>query len=107
MAAICALEFAAEIGLDRIVVEGDSKIVTQALKTKDTGQASYGLLIADVCVFERNFSELSYSHTKREGNQVAHCLAKLAANFTASVVWMEDLLPSAISYVQADLAFLS
>ena len=37
MAAICALEFAAEIGLDRIVVEGDSKIVTQALKTKDTG----------------------------------------------------------------------
>ena len=37
MAAICALEFAAEIGLDRIVVEGDSKIVTQALKTEDTG----------------------------------------------------------------------
>ena len=37
MAAICALEFAAEIGLDRVVVEGDSKIVTQALKTKDTG----------------------------------------------------------------------
>ena len=37
MAAIRALEFAAEISLDRVVVEGDSKIVTQALKTEDTG----------------------------------------------------------------------
>ena len=37
MAAIHALEFAAEISLDRVVVEGDSKIVTQALKTEDTG----------------------------------------------------------------------
>ena len=37
MAAIRALEFAEEIGLDRVVVEGDSKIVTQALKTEDTG----------------------------------------------------------------------
>ena len=29
-----ALEFVVEIGLDRVVVEGDSKLVTQALKTK-------------------------------------------------------------------------
>lgn len=45
MAAIRALEFAGEIGVDRIMVEGDSTIVTKALKTKDPGLASYGFLI--------------------------------------------------------------
>lgn len=43
MAAIRALEFAAELGLDRVVVEGDSSIVMTVLKTKDLGLASYGL----------------------------------------------------------------
>ena len=77
LAAILALEFATKIGLDKIVVEGNSKIITDALDRKETSLAVYGLLVEDACVFERNFSELSYSHVKREGNKVAHCLAKL------------------------------
>ena len=77
LAAILALELAAKIGLDRIVVERNSKIITDALDGKETGLAVYGLLVEDACVFESNFSELSYSHVKREGNKVAHCLAKL------------------------------
>ena len=55
-------------------------VVTQALKMKDVGLAAYGLLIRDACTLARNFLEVSYSHTKREGNKVAHCLAKLVAN---------------------------
>ena len=45
-----------------------------------------GLLVQDACVFARNFSELSYSHTK-----VVHNLAKLAVIFPICVVWMEDV----------------
>ena len=53
MAATQALEFAVEIGLDmyRVVVEGDWSKVAKALKTKDTGSASYGLLISGVVCF--------------------------------------------------------
>ena len=86
MAAIRALEFAGEIGVDRIMVEGGSTIVTKALKTKHPGLASYGLLIEDARVLERNFSKLSYSHIKREGNKVRHCLARIAANFPNTIV---------------------
>ena len=55
MVAIRALEFAGEIGVDRIMVEGDSTIVTKALKAKHPGLASYGLLIEDMRVLERFF----------------------------------------------------
>lgn len=41
-----------------------------------------------------------------EGNKVAHCLPKLAANSLHCVVWMEDILPSVFPFVQADLASL-
>ena len=104
LAASRALELAADIGLDRIVLEGDSKVVTQVLETKEVGLAAYGLLVSDACTLARNFSEVSYSHTKREGNKVAHSLAKLAANLTNCVIWMEEIPPSINHFVQADLA---
>lgn len=50
-----ALEFAADIGLDNVILEGDSKVVTQALETKDVGLAAYGLSIRDSCTSAGNF----------------------------------------------------
>ena len=51
MEATWALEFAVELGLDGVVIEGDSSIVTTALKTKELGSASYSFLISDAYVF--------------------------------------------------------
>ena len=53
-------------------------LVIKALVTKDVGLAPFGLWIQDAYRFTLAFSLLSYSHTKKEGNQVAHDLAKLA-----------------------------
>ena len=55
MATTRAIEFAREIGVDRIMVEGDSSTVTKALSTKNPALASYGLLIEDARVLEGNF----------------------------------------------------
>ena len=99
MAATHALEFALEVNIDRVVVKGDSKMVVQALMSKNSSLASYGLLVQDVYVFVRNFFELSYSHTKRDINKVAHNLVKLAVNFSDCVVWLEDAPPSVIPFV--------
>nr|XP_023926393.1 uncharacterized protein LOC112037808 [Quercus suber] len=105
MAATRAIEFAGEIGVDRIMVEGDSSTVTKALSTKNPALASYGLLIEDASVLERNFTELSYSHTKREGNKVAHCLTRLALNLSDATIWMQDVPLSVVPFVQVDIAF--
>ena len=101
-----ALEFAADIGLDNVILEGDSKVVTQALETKDVGLAAFGLLIRDACTLAGNFSDVSYSHTKRKSNKVAHSLVKLATNLADCVIWMEEVPPSIYHFVRADLALL-
>ena len=63
MTAIRGLEFATELGFNRVVVEGDTSFMTKGLKTS---LSSYGLLISDACVFENLFFfELSYFHVKR------------------------------------------
>lgn len=81
MAATRAIDqLAVEVGVDRVVIEGDSRVVTEALRSNNAGLASHGLLIEDAKLLERNFSELSYSHTKIDGNKVAHGLAILAIN---------------------------
>ena len=76
----------------------------QALKINDVKLASYGLLVTDACDLENKFSELSYSHTKREDNKVVYILAKLATNFPNCVVWKEDVPSVVLPFVQADLA---
>ena len=113
LAASRALEFAADIGLDNVIIgldnvilEGDSKVVTQALETKDVGLAAFGLLIRDSCTLVGNFLDLSYSHTKRKGNKGAHGLVKLATNLVDCVIWMEEVPPSIYHFVRADLALL-
>ena len=104
LAASCALELAADIGLDNVIVEGDSLVVMQALKSKVVGLVAYGLLIRDAFSLVGNFSKVSYSHIKREGNKVAHGLAKLAVNLAECVIWMEEVPPTIHHLVQANLA---
>ena len=80
MAANKALEFAQELDLTDVVLEGDSLLVMAALNSKNPVLAPYGLMIQDSLSLSSVFSKLSYSHTKREGNTVAHNLAQLAVN---------------------------
>ena len=101
MTAIKGLEFAVELGFNRVVVEGDLSIVMKDLKMS---LSSYVLLISDACVFENIFSKLSYSHVNRGDNKVAHYLAKLVVNYPDNVIWMENVPPSVYSFVQVDLA---
>ena len=86
LAASKALEFAREVGIYEAVLEGDSLLVMTALKTKNPGLAPFGLLIQDSLTLSSGFSKLSYSHTKRDGNLVAHSLAQLAINIPNCVI---------------------
>ncbi|KAL0014909.1 hypothetical protein SO802_001978 [Lithocarpus litseifolius] len=71
-----AVEFGREIGVAKVIVEGDSAIVVKALCSSDKGLASYGWLVKDTALYSGFFSESSHSHTRREGNRVAHGLAR-------------------------------
>ena len=98
MAACKALEFGREIGVAKVIVEGDSATVVKALSSNDKRLASYKMLVKDTTLFSNFFSELSYSLTRREGNIVAYSLAKQAMFFQDSIVWIEDI-PLITSFV--------
>ena len=48
-----------------------------------------GALLNDVRRCSSFFNQLRYSHVKREGNKVAHSLARYAKHISDFVVWME------------------
>ena len=80
-------------------------LVVQAISA-DTISLSLGSLIVDAKSFTSCFTELHYSHTQREGNKVAHSLARHARYVTSHIVWMESVPPPSFSAYQADLAFI-
>ena len=104
LAAAKAVSFAAEIGITKAVLEGDSLTIMKALSSDHSSLAPFGLLIDDVKFSAKNFDQLLYSHVKGECNSVAHCLARHAFNISDFLVWMEDVSPQFSVVIQADLA---
>ena len=107
MAATWALSFAADVGVNWAVLEGDSLDVITGLRENRMVLVPYGLLLEDAMFLSQQFDELHYSHTKREGNSLAHSLARYAVNIPDFLVWMEDVLPQFYYILQTDLSDFS
>ncbi|XP_075636673.1 uncharacterized protein LOC142608901 [Castanea sativa] len=99
-AALRALQFAAELGFNQVILEGDCQVLIKALKEDSMFLCIDGLFIEDVLLDAIFFNELHYSHVKRGDNKVAHSLARYALGVLNFVVWMEDVPPSLFFVVQ-------
>ena len=106
LAAATALALAEDLGMQRVILEGDSLVIIKALREEEQFFSPIGLLLEDVRRLSLSFQKLLYSHTKREGNYVAHNLARYANSIPDFLVWMEDVPPCIQCFVQADLASL-
>ena len=76
-----------------------------SISSKGQDDAILGLMIHINKWIGNRYS--TYSHTKREGNTVAHNLAQLAVNFSNCVIWMEDVPCDVMTSYHADLADIS
>jgi ribonuclease HI len=88
-----AVQFISEIGLSEAEFEGDSKTVVAALNVSHPSAAPYGHLIADAQSLARALTSFCFSHVKRQGNALAHALARMAKTIDDIEVWMEDVPP--------------
>ena len=104
MAVAWALSFAFDVGVKRAVLEGDSMAVILGLREDGMVLVPYGLLLEDVRNLSQHFDELRYSHTMREGNCLAHSLARYAVGIPDFLVWMEDVPSQFYSVFQTDLS---
>ena len=66
--------------------------VIKAIKEEVCSLSPAGLLVEGVKVLAQNFEQLLYSHTKREGNVIAHSLVRHAISILGLLVWIKDVL---------------
>ncbi|KAL2933158.1 hypothetical protein RDABS01_016277 [Bienertia sinuspersici] len=79
LAARHALQIALEIGLTKIILEVDNLKLCQYLKKDKKEPTTLGKIVQDIKVLPSQCTDISFSHVKREGNKVAHHLAKLGS----------------------------
>ena len=105
LAARKALMFAHELGFQRVILEGDALGLIQALKSQEQNLSPLGSLVEDVKLYSNHFQRVLYSHVKRNGNSVAHNLAKHAIRIPNFQVWM-DVPSHIVSFLYSDVAHL-
>ena len=88
-----SIQFALEIGIAEVEFEGDSQTIVTALNAPRPSLAPFGLLIADAKRLASQLQSFSFSHVKREGNRLAHALARKAQYCNSLEVWMESVPP--------------
>jgi len=92
-----AVSFCWELGCPRVVFEGDSMQVVQAL---NNGQAwnRYAQLLVDVRTLSHGFTFHKIQLVSRDANKVAHDLAKLVVTQPCDSMWIGEC-PSPIQHL--------
>lgn len=98
-----AIELAIEMGLDRIVFEGNFDTVMRALTDQSPPFAPFGLLIREAQAFADQLNWVKFQHVGRGGNNIAHNLSRHAHHVIGFSVWMEDISFHCFDVYQADL----
>nr|XP_027118296.1 uncharacterized protein LOC113735493 [Coffea arabica] len=98
--AIQLLQF---LGLNKIVLEGDSQKVIKMLDRLESDDSSCGLLIDDTIVLCQDFMCLEVSWISRSFNVPAHNLAKYTVNLSDSCIWRNSPPSFICSALVADL----
>ena len=85
--------FARDVGLQNVVLEGDSLILINALCGTSSPPASVEPIAMGVLDLCREFRSIAFSHVRRQGNEPAHILAKHASSVADFISWIEESCP--------------
>ena len=88
---------AMEMEVTHVIIESDALSIIQAINDGVFG-GELGHIIQNIREASSSFSWCSFHHLKREGNRVAHELARVARITNVSQVW-ERTLPSPVKHL--------
>ena len=95
-----------ELGFHRLVVEGDSEVIINSIKDGNMSHSAFGHILQDITSLCSLFSYVSFQHIKRQGNCVAHKLARWTITNPFDV-WMESVPPNTNDVYNFDLHFIN
>ena len=84
---------AGDLSLGNICLEGDAKLVTDALAGNYPPPVSIHMIIKGIQRWSLTVQEWQVSHVCRKGNCAAHLMARNAKHVTDSVIWVEETPP--------------
>ena len=105
MAIEMALRLEKCFGIHELIVESDCQIVVSRLSKNAIFLSDLGVVIHSILSSSLYFTSLSWSHVKRDGNFVAHHLAKLTP-FGVERIWENHSPPEVAPYVLMDTSSL-
>ncbi|KAF5454650.1 hypothetical protein F2P56_024298 [Juglans regia] len=93
IAARRASSFCTDLGLQHIILKGDSLLVVKAIENKEDSWSDSDLVIRDIKILLSKFLSWSVLHVHREVNVIAYHLAKFALNCQEDCIMIEDCPP--------------
>ncbi|XP_030945152.1 uncharacterized protein LOC115969601 [Quercus lobata] len=91
LAACRAVILVKELLLSQACFEGDCQRVIQAINAGGPNRTLFGHIIEEICNFSSSLASCSFVHVRREGNKLAHALARRAVLSADTDVWVEEL----------------
>ena len=95
------LVFAQELGLVDFVLEGDSEVVINSLRSNEVSFSLFGHLLESAKSMLVSSTCIKFSHVRRSGNKIAHNLARHARNVRSLSVWVENVPPHLVDVLFA------
>lgn len=107
-AAVYALRFCKDMGLHNICLEGDAKLVVDAVNSGEANWSRIGHLMEDLKMLLCTFTQWEVRHVRRQANFAAHSLAKMAAHSGLDWTWLKEIsncISDIIRIEQSSLSF--
>ena len=101
-----AAHFARDIGLQEVIFETDSSIISGALTGSSTAPVTVEDIIRGIQHTLRDFRRTQILHVRRQGNVPAHTLAQHAKGID-TLVWLEETSSCIENSVFQDALYLS
>ena len=85
-----ALNIAKQKGWRKVLIQSDCKGIIDKINARKAADPHIGVILFDILKLRQVFTECSFSFIKREGNFVAHHLAKFAINLMNDFEWQDS-----------------
>ncbi|RXI06825.1 hypothetical protein DVH24_025961 [Malus domestica] len=89
-------------GLQKIMVEGDSKLILEAVQGTDGVSRRVRKIIDDIKLIAKYFDFITWDHVYREANFVVDAVTDVAFQFGNLHIWDRSLSPAASSALSFD-----
>ena len=84
------VQFVRDISIQDFIIEGDSLVVYNALCGNTSPPSSVAAVVSGIKVLCGFMYCVEFSHTRRQGNRLAHLLAKHAIGIVDFHAWMKE-----------------